>query len=259
MTGRGIAKRAGVSILIPNWNHRFSLPRAIRSAFAGMRQLQARGIACELLVVDDASRDGSQKYLFHLATQYTDLPTRIIWLAKNVGPGPARNIGLMQAAYRHACLLDADNELEPANLWLFYRAALETDATVTYGVLPVRGDDRPDLLSNEALHARFYRQNYVDGFALLDAPAALAAGGYAPARGLLEDWELMMRLLARQALIVFVPVVFGYYYRIPGSGHTIAPEPLAHHLRRIFNQDELRSREGRLIGRMYHPDIGWLA
>lgn len=223
-----------------------------------MRRLQAHGVACELLVVDDASRDGSQKYLFHLAAQYPDLPTRVVWLEKNGGLGAARNVGLTRAAYRRVCLLDADNELEPENLWLFYRAARETDAALTYGDLLVR-DDRPDLLSNETLHARVYRQNYVDSFALLDAPAALAAGGYLTTRGLLEDWELMMRLLARNGLVVFVPAVFGYYHRVPGSLHTVAPEALAHRLRRVFDQDELRSREGRLLGRMYHPDVGWLA
>ncbi|MCS7079415.1 MAG: glycosyltransferase [Chloracidobacterium sp.] len=254
-----MSKRAGVSILVPNWNHRYCLPRAIRSAFAGMRRLQARGVACELLIVDDASRDGSQKYLFHLAAQYPDLATRVVWLEKNGGLGAARNVGLTQAAYRHACLLDADNELEPENLWLFYRAALETDAALTYGNLIVLGDGQPDLLSNETLHARVYRQNYVDSFALLDAHAALAAGGYVTTRGLLEDWELLMRLLARNARVVFVPAVFGYYHRSPGSLHTVAPEALAHRLRRIFDQDELRSREGRLIGRMYHPAVGWLA
>lgn len=254
-----MVKQAGLSMLIPNWNHRFSLPRAVRSALDGLRRLRAQGVAGELLVVDDASRDGSQKYLFNLAAHYPDVAVRVLWLPQNVGLGAARNIGLTQATYRHACLLDADNALEPANLWLFYRAALETGAALTYGNLFVLGDAKPDVLSNEPLQARVYRQNYVDNFALLDVSAALAAGGYQTTRGLLEDWELLMRLLTRQALVVFVPAVLGYYYRLPGALHTVAPEALVHRLRRIFDQDELRSRDGRLLGRMYHPDIGWLA
>ncbi|MGQ9897973.1 MAG: glycosyltransferase family 2 protein [Acidobacteriota bacterium] len=253
-----MARCAGLSILIPNWNHRFSLPRAARSALDGLRQLKAQGVDGELLVVDDASRDGSQKYLFNLAAHYPDVAVRVIWLPQNVGLGAARNTGLTHAAYRHACLLDADNALEPANLWLFYRAARETEAALTYGTLFVLGDTKPDVLSNEPLQARVYRQNYVDNFALLDIPVALAVGGYQTTRGLLEDWELLMRLLARDALIVFVPAVLGYYYRLPGALHTVAPETLAHRLRRIFDQNELRSQEGRLLGRMYHPDIGWL-
>ncbi|MFQ3589858.1 MAG: glycosyltransferase family 2 protein [Chloracidobacterium sp.] len=252
-------KRAGVSVLVPNWNHRFCLPRALRSAVAGLRRLQTVGISGELLVVDDASRDGSQKYLLNLAAHYPDLTVRVVWLGKNSGLGAARNVGLMHAAYRHACLLDADNALEPENLGLFYRAACETNAALTYGNLLVLGETEAELLSNEALQSRVYRQNYVDSFALLDVTAALAAGGYQTTRGLLEDWELMLRLLTREALIVFVPAVFGYYYRLPGSLHTVAPESLAHRVRRVFDQDELRSREGRLIGRMYHPDLGWLA
>jgi hypothetical protein len=254
-----MVQRAGLSILIPNWNHRFALPRAVRSALDGLRRLQAQGVAGELLVVDDASRDGSQKYLFNLAAHYPDVAVRVVWLPRNLGLGAARNTGLIHAAYRHACLLDADNALEPANLWLFYRAALETGAALTYGNLFVLGDTQPDVLSNEPLQARVYRQNYVDNFALLDIPAALAAGGYQTTRGLLEDWELMMRLLARGALIVFVPAVLGYYHRLSGGLHTLAPETLIQRLRRIFDQNELRSREGRLLGRMYHPDVGWLA
>ena len=88
-----MGKRAGVSVLVPNWNHRFCLARALRSAVAGLRQLRAAGVSGELLVVDDASRDGSQKYLLNLAAHYPDLAVRGVWLGSNGGLGAARNVG----------------------------------------------------------------------------------------------------------------------------------------------------------------------
>ena len=56
----------GVTIFIPNWNHRAYLPRSIRSALQAIERLKEAGYSGELLVIDDASRDGSQKFLLKI-------------------------------------------------------------------------------------------------------------------------------------------------------------------------------------------------
>ena len=52
----------GVTIFVPNWTHRTYLPRSLRSALDTIAGLEEAGYSAELLVIDDASRDGSQKF-----------------------------------------------------------------------------------------------------------------------------------------------------------------------------------------------------
>ena len=55
--------QAGVTIAIPNWNHEILLPRSIASALRAVDLLRNEGVPAEVLVIDDASRDGSQTLL----------------------------------------------------------------------------------------------------------------------------------------------------------------------------------------------------
>src|SRR5437764_12262631 len=61
----GIAEKdpAGVTIFIPNWNQRPFLPRSVGSALRGVEALKRAGFDGEVIVVDDASRDGSQRFI----------------------------------------------------------------------------------------------------------------------------------------------------------------------------------------------------
>lgn len=256
-------KREGLTICVPNWNHRVFLPRSLSSAIRAMRLLAAEGVPGEILVVDDASRDGSADYLFNLAGYYPDLVIRTILLDENRGPGAARNLGLYGARYKTVCLLDADNELLPENLSVFYRVRRETGAAVVYGNLIVREDGKSvSLLSYECATARVFRGNYIDNFSLIDAAQALACGGFLTDRRWAsnEDWELFLHMLNDDRLMVFVPLVLGYYYQNPASLSADRSRMLAigERVHRVYDQDKIRSAENERIGRMYHPQLGWI-
>src|SRR5918995_3309316 len=75
----------GVTIFIPNWNHRSYLPRSIRSALQAIERLEEAGYTGELLVIDDASRDGSQKFLRTVQVLYDDAPLKTVLLERNFG------------------------------------------------------------------------------------------------------------------------------------------------------------------------------
>ena len=60
----------GLTIVIPNWNHQPYLPRSIRSALQGLKRLEEDGYSGEIIVIDDASRDGSQKLLRSIQMLY---------------------------------------------------------------------------------------------------------------------------------------------------------------------------------------------
>jgi glycosyltransferase involved in cell wall biosynthesis len=259
MTAPAIQKSPGLTFCIPNWNHRRFLPRSVRSALRAMRTLRAEGVETELVVVDDASRDGSLKYIGSLRNFYPDLAVRAVFLPRNQGLAAARNYGLIHAEFRHLCLLDADNEVIPENIPVFYRTMLETGAALVYGNLIVKENDQAiRFLSNETLHTRIYRKNYIDNFALLDGRQALEVGGYETGLRFVEDWELMLRFLAERRPIVFVPVTLGYYHQVPGSLVTTVAEVVDESIRRVYDQNRHRSENEAVLGRMYHPAIGWI-
>ncbi|MFH0892742.1 MAG: glycosyltransferase family A protein [Candidatus Falkowbacteria bacterium] len=72
----------------------------------------------ELLIIDDASRDATEK----LARQFTDPRIRYFKLKKNIGPAAVRNYGLKQAKGELIAYLDSDNAWYPEFLELMGKA-----------------------------------------------------------------------------------------------------------------------------------------
>lgn len=93
------------SVIIPTWNRRDLIGRAIDSVLAQTRPVD------EIIVVDDGSTDGTRDWL---AQAYGD---RIVCLAQaNAGVSAARNRGLASARGRYLALLDSDDEWLPEKI-----------------------------------------------------------------------------------------------------------------------------------------------
>ncbi len=87
------------SVIIPTWNRRALVGRAIDSVLAQTRPVE------EIIVVDDGSDDGTGEYL---ADRYGK---RIVCVRQdNAGVSAARNHGLSIARGRYLALLDSDDE-----------------------------------------------------------------------------------------------------------------------------------------------------
>lgn len=95
-----------VSIIIPSYNRRILLERAIISV------LKQTFSDWELIVVDDASTDESSKYIKNL------YDPRIFYIknSKRLGAQASRNIGLKQSIGEYIAFLDSDNEWLPNKL-----------------------------------------------------------------------------------------------------------------------------------------------
>ncbi|MFQ3582981.1 MAG: glycosyltransferase family A protein [Chloracidobacterium sp.] len=253
-------KADGITIGMANWNHRLFLPRSVNSARQALQTLATRGVPGELIVVDDASRDGSVEWLAQASAWLSDLPLRVSFQPHQQGPAAARNRILQMARYRYICWLDADNILQGANLWLFWRAIRETGAAVVYGNLIVKEDGRVRALtSNVVYRSAVFHMNETDMCSLCDARQLLQCGGLQtePSINSNEDWELFLHLADDGRLIVFVPAVFGtYYVRRQSLSYGFTPPNAV--VRRMHDHQRHRSLEGRILGRVYHPDIGWL-
>jgi glycosyltransferase involved in cell wall biosynthesis len=97
-----------LSVVVPAFNARAHLTATL----ASLRQNAGPGI--ELLVVDDASTDGTAGVVEALQDQVPGL--RLLRSPRNVGLASARNLGLTQARGRYLMFLDADDWLAPGYL-----------------------------------------------------------------------------------------------------------------------------------------------
>lgn len=94
-----------ISVIIPAYNRRDVLPRAIRSV------LDQKPAPLEILVADDASTDGTPDWL------QREFPSvKVLRLETNQGPAAARNRALAQARGRWITFLDSDDEWRPGKL-----------------------------------------------------------------------------------------------------------------------------------------------
>jgi succinoglycan biosynthesis protein ExoO len=274
----------GVTIFIPNWNHRSYLPRSVHSALCAVEHLREAGFSAEILVIDDASRDGSQKLLRSIQMLYGVSPLKTLFLKQNLGLPRLRNLALQISRFRYVCMLDADNELIPDNLPLFLQSIIDTDAALVYGnlIAKAQGEEVIRLWSSRAATMRLTRNNYIDAFALVDARRLLKAGGYNSDPRLYgyEDWEIVLHLIAEEEKIVFVPAVMGYYYRTPGSmlqetlqkgeqktgsssedlrlEGTKRSEETRVLMQRMFAQTGTREWDPVKVGYIYHPAVGFI-
>ncbi len=255
---------SGVTIVIPNWNHEILLPRSILSALKAVAILRGRGTAAEVLVLDDFSRDGSPAMLRGLEALYYEQGLRVVAFGENGGLVANRNYALLNANYRYITFMDADNELVPENLPLMVETLEQTGAAAAYGNLLVRSpsaDHAHNATSNESIQPKIFKDNYVDAFSILDRQQVLDAGGYEATCTTWEDYELWLHLASNGRQIVFVPVVFGYYYVLPGSmvEDTLKAGSVRNRVTRIFDQVGVRKFLDLATERLrYHPRIGYL-
>lgn len=105
---------APVSVVIPCHNAAETVPRAVNS----VRRQTWR--PAEVILVDDASIDGTSDLLQELAEGKFDPKDRgwirVCGLARNQGPGAARNAGWNQAAQPLLAFLDADDAWHPEKI-----------------------------------------------------------------------------------------------------------------------------------------------
>jgi succinoglycan biosynthesis protein ExoO len=113
-------KEPAVSVIMPCRDARHCIGRAIASVFAQtMRDF-------ELIVVDDASRDGTAAFVAECFGN--DPRVRLVRQATNEGPAACRNAALAMAQGTWIALLDADDAWEPWRLERLLEQSGDLDA-----------------------------------------------------------------------------------------------------------------------------------
>ena len=191
-----MASPPAISVVLTTYNRAALLPRAIASVLA---QADAD---FELIVVDDASTDGTADYLATL----TDPRVRTITAATNLGPSGARNRGLEAARAPVVAFLDSDDRYRPGRL-AAPLAALADPAIVcvlSSALRFDRGTPREARIPDLTLRPAAFEWALICDLIPVEASsmtvrrdAALAVGGFCPTLRLAEDREFLIRLAQR--------------------------------------------------------------
>lgn len=116
-----------VTIIIPVFNKAQFLADCLDSV---CRQTFS---SIEVLCIDDCSTDGSQEILQQYAC--SDRRIAVFQSPCNIGPGPARNLGIERASAPFIMFLDADDLLPPDAVEILYGLAVQTQSDLVRGSL----------------------------------------------------------------------------------------------------------------------------
>ena len=237
-----------VSVVIAAHDAERFVGSAIRSALA------QRDVALEVIVADDASRDGT----CDVVTAFADPRVRLVRLATNAGPGGARNAAIGEARGSWIAVLDADDGMERgrlarlagvAKVWaadivaddlLIERAGHHTEPMLGAKPLPMVAPLRLEqlLAGSRVFGGRrdlgyvkpLFRRSFLERNALR----------YDPELRVGEDFDLLARVLAAGAVGALVGVA-GYRYRVREG--SVSHRLDAPRLRAMLAADERLARD----------------
>jgi phenylacetate-CoA ligase len=133
----------GLSVLVPCLNEAAGLARLVAQVQAALRApVLAEAGPSELILVDDGSQDGTWEAIERLRGSHPHLGA--VRHARNLGIPAAWTSGLAAARGEWICVIDADLQYEPSEIWRLWEALRRTDADIVQGA---RADDdrRRDL------------------------------------------------------------------------------------------------------------------
>ena len=225
-----------VSVVVANFNGAPHLADALRSILAqSLTQI-------EVLFVDDASTDGSVALAEEIAR--SDPRLLILRLPENAGPAAARNRGLAMARGAWVAIVDSDDMIHPDRLRRLVAAGEAAEADIVADDMLIFQDDHatpPRRLLHGSLAAvpswiganqyiranRLFARDVPLGYLKpLIRTEILACWRirYAEDLRIAEDYDLILRLLARGARFRLVPDLLYFYRRHPASiSHRLAP------------------------------------
>ena len=201
-----------VSVVLTVFNYAHTVGDAIGSVAAS--ELADR----ELVIVDDASTDGSRDAVRRILDEHPSLPVTLVSRGRNQGLPRARNIGIEHSRGEYVFILDADNSIYPHCLGRLAKALDEDpEAAFAYGLLEVYDSAGPaDLMSWRDWDPHQLRYgNYVDAMAMIRRSALTSVGGYTidPRLYGWEDFALWCMLAERGWHGVRVPEIVAHYRR----------------------------------------------
>jgi len=179
----------------------------------------------EILVVDDASPDGSAEELSSWCAQFESVS--FIGLPHNIGVSGARNIGVRAAKYDYVTNLDGDDTIaDKQKIGAEYACCrkgvgvIATSVCVRHYELTGRiervNPPQISMAAKEALPIVLERE-WVPRDPMYSKSLFEKSGGFDEAKSLYEDWDFKIRLISLCDQLVFSGVD-GTEYRIGEGG-----------------------------------------
>lgn len=204
-------ERAPVSVVIPCWRCGETITRAVESVASQTRMPR------EVILVDDASGDGTSAMLHALAARYPPGWITVIEQTANGGPGVARNAGWEAATSPYIAFLDADDAWHPRKLELqvaWMEAHPEAAMTGTQTAVRDTVDNLPTLPDSfRVKEITFCRLLFVS---LLPTRSVMIRASvpdrFVPGKRYSEDYLLWLSILAegRRAFLFDLPLAYSF-------------------------------------------------
>lgn len=195
-------QKVPVSVVLPVRNRAHLIEESIRSI------LGQTWTDFELVVVDDASEDGTGQILLRLAEE--DARIHVVRRPERGGAGGARNDGITAARGEWIAFQDSDDRWHPDKLekQLAFAEAAAPDTVAVYTSYWRNEDDRRERMPrvpgnpNGLLLERLALGNFITTQTLMARRAVLQElGGFDSRMRALEDWELCLRLAAQGRML----------------------------------------------------------
>jgi len=126
-----------LSLVVPCYNEAQTIESCIEKI---LEFSKGQDFALEIIVVDDASTDGSWQILEKIAQQHSEI--KILKHEKNRGKGAALRTGFIHASGDYVGIQDADAEYNPNDYLIMLKPLLEGKADMVYGSRYLRPDTR---------------------------------------------------------------------------------------------------------------------
>jgi glycosyltransferase involved in cell wall biosynthesis len=114
-----------LSVVIPVYNEKNTIEELVRSVRS------VKDIDMEIVIVDDASTDGSTEILRELGKKYPDI--KIIYKVINEGKGDSLKVGFSKTTGDYVIVQDADLEYDPQDYKKLLEALGKNNVDVVYG------------------------------------------------------------------------------------------------------------------------------
>ena len=204
------AARPRISVIVSLYEYEYEVGECLASVAA------CELTDFELLILDDASRDGSLIAAREALAAFPRVPSQLLRHLVNRGVARTRNALIERARGEFVFVLDADNLIFPSALQRLL-AALERDPEASFAY-PIQVAHR-ELRAVDVFNAwpwdprRLVQANYIDAMALIRRDVLTAHGGYVedPRIGNSEDHDLWCRMAEREQYGVLVPEMLAVY------------------------------------------------